>query len=762
MQSTRRLWLFLIIVCIGSFAVLGLLGRDIYRVMPPIPAAVVTDSGDTLFTKDDIETGRLVWQSMGGQQVGSIWGHGAYLAPDWSADWLHRELVFILDRWALSEAGEKYDALPEEMQGTLRARLQNLVRNNGLDESGKLIVSAVRAEAIRANQKYYSDLFSDAPDFSALREDYALPDNTIPDAERRHALTAFYFWTAWATATNKPGDNRTYTSNWPSEPLIGNAPTTSTVVWSVASVILLILGVGLLVWHHAIYHRDDVNPTPPKTDPLLALRPSPSMLATRKYFYTVVALWLAQIGLGVLTAHYAVEGHDLYGIPISEILPYAVTRTWHTQLAILWIATAWLATGLYIAPALSGYEPKYQKFGVNFLFVALVIVIVGSFAGQWFAVQQKMGLSWNFWVGHQGYEYVDLGRVWQVLLFVGLLLWLVLMGRALWPVLRKPSENRELVVVLFLSTVAIGLFYGAGLMWGEHTHLSMVEYWRWWVVHLWVEGFFEVFATAVIALLFVRLGLVRAQIATTAVIFATGIFMLGGILGTLHHLYWTGTPTSVIAVGAMFSALEVVPLVLLGFEGYQNYRLTKTAHWVETYKWPVLFFVAVAFWNMLGAGVFGFLINPPISLYYIQGLNTTALHAHSALFGVYGMLGIGLMLFCLRGLSVRQAWDDTLLKRAFWCLNIGLAMMAFMSLMPVGAIQAWAAVSEGLWYARSAEVLQSKAVHLFVWLRVPGDIVFGIGALFLALFAFKLWRGGRGEPAIVSEQSRTPSPAPAD
>jgi nitric oxide reductase subunit B len=357
-----------------------------------------------------------------------------------------------------------------------------------------------------------------------------------------------------------------------------------------------------------------------------------------------------------------------------------------------------------------------------------------------------MGLDINFWFGHQGYEYVDLGRFWQILLFAGLGIWLTLVGRALWPALRRRSESQPLLVILFLSTIAIGLFYGAGLTWGQHTSLSMIEYWRWWVVHLWVEGFFEVFATAVIALLFVRLGLVRAVVANDAVLFATIVFLTGGILGTLHHLYWSGTPTSVIAVGAVFSALEVVPLALLGFEGFETYRHSRQAPWVATYRWPILFFVAVAFWNLLGAGVFGFMINPPISLYYIQGLNTTATHAHSALFGVYGKLGIGLMLFCLRGLGARAAWSDRPLKAAFWLLNLGLAGMVFLSLLPVGALQAWASVTHGLWYARSAEFLHSPLIEALVWLRVPGDMVFAAGAVVLAWFAFRLWRG-RPDPS---------------
>jgi nitric oxide reductase subunit B len=762
MHSLRTLWIVLAVIVIVSFVGLGFVGRQIYLNMPPIPTEVVSQDGDVLFSRDDIERGRKVWQSMGGQQLGSIWGHGAYLTPDWSADWLHRELVLILDRWAMQDYRTRYDDLTSERRAALRDRLQTELRNNRVDEqSGRLVVSDVRAEAIRANQRYYEDLFGAAPELATLREQYAMPNNPIPDPARRQALTTFVFWTAWATTTNRPGEETTYTMNWPHEPLVGNVVTTEAVVWSVASFVALIGAIGLLVWYQAIYVTNEPLPASPSTDPLEALRPTRSMLATRKYFYVVILLFLVQIGLGTLTAHYTVEGQHFYGIPLADYFPYAVSRTWHTQIAIFWIATAWLATGLYIAPAIGGDDPRGQRLGVNLLFVALLIVVAGSLAGQWFAVQQKIGLDWNFWFGHQGYEYIDLGRFWQILLFVGLLLWLFLVGRALWPALSKPSDSRSLIGMVFISTIAIALFYAAGLAWGQRTHLSMIEYWRWWVVHLWVEGFFEVFATAVIALLFMKLGLVRPKVAAIAVLFSTIIFLSGGIIGTLHHLYWSGTPPSVMAFGAVFSALEVVPLVMLGLEGYHNYTYTRTAPWVAAYRWPILFFVAVAFWNMLGAGVFGFLINPPVSLYYIQGLNTTAVHAHGALFGVYGMLGIGLMLFCLRGMSSMAAWDDRLLKWGFWGLNIGLAMMLFMSLLPIGAIQGWAAVAEGFWYARSIEIVQSPLVRFLVWMRVPGDIVFGLGALLIGIFVAKLWYGSRGRVRI-RKPGEAPSPLAAE
>ncbi|MGD8709271.1 MAG: cbb3-type cytochrome c oxidase subunit I, partial [Ectothiorhodospiraceae bacterium] len=558
MSQTRRLWWILGILFFLSFGALALIGGDIARQAPPVPKAVVSESGQTIFTRSDIQRGRQVWQSAGGQEVGSVWGHGAYVAPDWTADWLHREATGLLERWSLARYGRPFAELGEEQQAALKARLKSELRANTYDPStGVVTVSDDRAAVMRGLQSHYADLFGSAPALESLREDYAIADGAVPDPEHRARLGAFFFWTAWAATTDRPGSDTTYTNNWPHEPLVGNTLTTSAAVWSIASVILLIAGIAALVLHHAAGTRHEDLPEPPSEDPLRSLKPTPSMRATRKYFITVAALFLVQVALGGITAHYGVEGHDFYGIPLAKILPYAVTRTWHTQIGIFWIATAWLATGLYIAPAISGHEPRLQRLGVNVLYVALLVVVTGSLIGEWLGVQQYFSLDNNFWLGHQGWEFVDLGRFWQILLFAGLMIWLLLVGRALWPALRRPSENRTLLTILFLSTVAIGLFYGAGLAWGKHTHLSLVEYWRWWVVHLWVEGFFEVFATAVIALLFVRLGLIRANSANNAVLFATIVFLFGGILGTLHHLYFAGTPTAVIAVGAMFSALEV-------------------------------------------------------------------------------------------------------------------------------------------------------------------------------------------------------------
>jgi nitric oxide reductase subunit B len=752
MRNNSTLWRWLALIFVLSFGALGYLGYQIYVKAPPIPKAVVSTEGQVLFTGEQIQKGQQVWLAAGGQQQGSVWGHGAYVAPDWSADWLHREAEALQSLRTKAIASNPSALTPVE-RGAVDGALKHEMRQNTYDAAtGTVTVSPQRAQAIRSVADHYSALFGNDQTFAKLREQYAMVENNVPAKADRDALTAFFFWSAWAAATDRPDEpGVSYTSNWPHEPLVGNTMTPSAAIWSMVSIILLLAGIAAMLWlHGAGKHEEEAQP--PATDPLLGVKATPSMKATRKYFFVVVGLMLLQIAMGAITAHYAVEGTAFFGLPLGEILPYVTSRTIHTQVGIFWIATAWLATGLYIAPLLGGKEPKFQKLGTDFLFYALVAIVVGSTATGWLGTLQRSGVDYSFWLGNQGLEFTSMGRIWQYLLFVGLILWAVLLGRALWPALKTPSESRGLIAMVFLSATCIGGFYATSLTWGQNTHYSMVEYWRWWLVHLWVEGFFEVFATAVIALIFTKLGLVRATSANRAIVAETIVFLFGGILGTLHHLYWTGTPVSVIAVGSVFSALEVVPLTLIGLEALQTWRRAQGTPWLATYKWPVLCFVAVGFWNTVGAGLLGFAINPPAALYYVQGLNMTAAHGHAALFGVYGMLGIGLMLFCLRGLYARHLHADSLLKPAYWGLNIGLAMMVFMSLLPAGIYQAYAAVTKGLWYARSAEIIHSPVMETLVWLRVPGDILFSIGAVLLGVYTLKLLRrGGSSATAPVGD-----------
>lgn len=737
MSQEKKLWIAFALVTGISFLVLLYYGYEIYQKAPPLPSKIVSEEGNTIIDGQDIKDGQNVWQSMGGQEVGSIWGHGAYLAPDWTADYIHREALFILDKWSQEDFGKPYSDLDNENRAALESRLQELLRENNYDpETGTITISPIRVAAFEYLHQYYKGLFMNNTEMAELRANYAIPKNSIKDETRMRQMSSFFFWASWACVTERPNENITYTHNWPPEKLVGNVATGSLLIWTGVSIILLLVGIGIMVFYHA--RSKEEEPESPVEDPLMRQQITPSMLAVKKYIWVVAFLVLIQMTFGVVTAHYGVEGDAFYGFDLSKILPYSISRTWHVQLGILWIATAWLATGLYIAPSLSGKDPKYQKLGVNFLFVCLLIIVFGSMAGQWMGVMQKLGLETNFWFGHQGYEYVDLGRFWQLFLFVGLILWLILMVRPLIPIFKSKTSEKGLLTMFIISSAAIAFFYAAGLMWGRQTNLAIAEYWRWWVVHLWVEGFFEVFATVVSAFLFVRLGLLQTKTATLAVIFSTVIFLSGGILGTFHHLYFSGTPTAVLAIGATFSALEVVPLVLIGFEAYHNYRLSKATKWLSDYKWPIYCLIAMAFWNFFGAGILGFIINPPIALYYIQGLNTTAAHAHGGLFGVYGILGMGLILFVLRSMYRSTKWNNKLIGFAFWATNVGLMLMIILSLLPIGVFQAVASVNEGMWYARSAEFMQTPMMDTLKWLRVIGDTIFALGLFAFVWFVFAL------------------------
>ncbi len=200
----RRLAIAAAVIVLFGFGVLGWVGTRIYQEMPPIPDRVVSSDGTVVFDAGEIERGQNVWQSMGGMEVGSIWGHGSYVAPDWTADWLHRESGRILDDWANAERGRPYRDLDVETQAALGARLQALMRANRYDPATRtLTVEPVRAAAVRrALADYYADVFRDG------RSDYAIPRGAVTDPARLHALAAFVFWTAWAAAAKRPGDGR--------------------------------------------------------------------------------------------------------------------------------------------------------------------------------------------------------------------------------------------------------------------------------------------------------------------------------------------------------------------------------------------------------------------------------------------------------------------------------------------------------------------------------------------------------------------------
>ena len=667
MGQYKKFWYLLVAVLIGAFSILGYYGFEVYREAPPIPQQYVSESGEKVITHDEILHGQTAWQTTGGMQVGSVWGHGAYQAPDWTADWLHRELTNWLDITANKEFGKNFADLNEEQQTLLKARLTKEYRGSKV-ENGTVVLSNTRLAAMEKTAQYYISLYGDDPATKVTREHFAMKDNTLPDLQARKDLAKFFFWTAWTASAERPNTNASYTNNWPHEPLINNVPTPENVVWSIASVVFLIAGIGFVVWIWSFKKREDEQDPPiPEVDPLTKLQLTPSQRALGKYLFTVLALFLLQVNLGAIVAHYTVEGQEFYGIDISQYLPYSLVRTWHIQAALFWIAMAFLAGGLFLAPIINGgKDPKFQKLGVDILFWALVVLVVGSFTGSYLAIAHILPEEWSFMFGHQGYEFIDLGRFLASGEIRRYLILASLNASRYSERIQTTRRQKLISVILRFRHCNRLILMAQHYSMASTLTISVMEYWRWWVVHLWVEGFFEVFSVAALSFIFVSLGLVSRRTATVATITEAALFLIGGIPGTFHHLYFAGATTPIIAVGASFSALEVVPLVLLGHEAWEHWAMQQKTPWMERLKWPLYCFVAVAFWNMLGAGVFGFLINPPISLYYIQGLNTTAVHAHAALFGVYGFLALGFVFLIARYLRPDTPFNDKLMKWGFW------------------------------------------------------------------------------------------------
>ena len=732
---------------IAGFSVLSLVTVLTYTNAPPIPEQAVDVTGTVVFTGADIQMGQEVFLKYGLMEHGSLWGHGAYLGPDYSAEYLHRLSEITLDTIAAEKYGKLFAQLSPDEQSVASARTMTVLKENRYEPASQTLrLSSGEVAAYRTQLPEWSDYFT--------RKDAApgLPANYIQDPGELKALTAYFAWAAWATTANRPGKDYSYTNNWPYEPIAGNRPSTEAYVWSALSLITLLSGLGLILFvvgkfDYLGWKGEGAGSHIMHSAPL-ALKLTPSQWATGWFFGIVALLFLAQSFLGGVLAHYRVEPGAFYGLDIARWLPYNLARTWHLQLAIFWIATAWVGGGLFLASWVGGEEPKHQKTGVYALLGALVVVVVGSLAGESLGINDKLGQLW-FWFGHQGSEYLDLGRFWQFLLAVGLLFWLFLMFRALKPAFKSP-DKRELSSLFLYAAVAIPLFYLPALFYGPHTNFAVIDNWRFWIIHLWVEGFFELFATVLVAIMFHQMGVVSTKTATRLIYLDAILYLSGGIIGTGHHWYFTGQGTLNMGLAACFSALEVVPLTLLTLDAWDFIKLRKAqcsacGHdlaWGQ--KWSIYFLMAVGVWNFVGAGIFGFLINLPIVSYFEVGTSLTANHGHAALFGVFGMLALAVLVFCLRAMQSDTTWKETekFVRVGFWGANVGLALMIILDLFPGGVIQLWDSIANGYWHARRLTFLMGGTYHKLEWLRMVGDMVFLFaGALPITLGALRsVWK----------------------
>jgi nitric oxide reductase subunit B len=712
------------LVFLIGFFILGLLAYRTYQAKPPVPDKTLGPAGQVLYTKDDVKEGQKVFLHNGLMEYGSVFGHGAYLGPDFTADYLHRSAEEV----STAYGGNGSDAAAEKTIDDFRQASYD-------DAARTVTVSRAQAQAFRSLEGHYSRFFSEPTSRNGLRPD------AITDPEDLHDLTAFFAWTAWAASSERPGHDYTYTNNWPPEPLVDNQPTANVIVWSVASLIALLGGIGLLFaafgrWGRRLgWHGREQATLSFRSPGDVAL--TPAQRATAWFFFVMAALFLVQTLVGAASQHYRADIADFFGFDLAQILPYNLMRTWHVQLALFWVATSFVAAGIFLAPMIARREPKHQGKLAFALLGALTVVVVGTLVGSYLGIHGVLKDAASNWFGLQGFEYLDLARLWQVLLSIGLVFWVFM----LWRVLRKrlAGEHRgNMPWLFFLAACAIPAFYAVGLIARTGDNFTVTEFWRFWVVHLWVEDFLELFTTVMVAYMFVLLGVVRERVALAVVFLDIILYSVGGVVGTMHHLYFSGEPAEHMALGAFFSAAEVIPLTFLTVEAWSFLQLGSAqesrSQTPFPHRWAVMFLVAVGFWNFVGAGIFGFLINLPIVSYYEIGTALTANHGHAAMMGVYGMLALGLAMFCLRYLIPAERWPERWAKITFWSTNIGLAWMCFATLLPLGFLQLYKSVGSGYFEARELKFLTNDTNALIEWLRLPGDLVFIFGGAVPALY----------------------------
>lgn len=720
-----KAWLqaVVLVVLIGFF-VLGLLAYRTYQAQPPVPGRVVDEAGTELFTGEDVSRGQQVFLNNGLMEYGSVFGHGAYLGPDYTADYLRRSSDLVRQAYG----GASSDA-------AVQRTIEDMRTNRYDEQADTLTFSAAQAAAYRKLVPYYSDFFSEPKTIHGLRP------KAITDETQLRQLTAFFAWTAWAAAAKRPGHEYSYTNNWPSEPRVANTPTANVIVWSVLSLIALLGGIGLLFgafgrWGRRLgWHGREQATLSFRTPGDVAL--TPAQRATAWFFFVMAALFVLQTLVGAASQHYRAEIDSFFGFDLAQVFPYNLMRTWHVQLAIFWVATSFVAAGIFLAPMIARREPKGQAKLAYVLLGALAIVVFGTLIGSLLGIHGALESAARNWFGLQGFEYLDLARLWQILLSVGLVVWVFM----LWRVLRSRLAREHpgnMPWLFFLAACAIPAFYAVGLIARTGDNFTTTEFWRFWVVHLWVEDFLELFTTVMVAYMFVLLGVVRERIALTVVFLDIVLYSAGGVIGTMHHLYFSGEPAEHMALGAFFSAAEVIPLTFLTVEAWSFLQLgaaqESRSQTPFPHRWAVMFLVAVGFWNFLGAGIFGFLINLPIVSYYEIGTALTANHGHAAMMGVYGMLALGLAMFCLRYLIPAEHWPERWARICFWSTNIGLAWMCFATLLPLGILQLYESVDTGYFEARELKFLTNDTNRLIEWLRLPGDTLFIVGGALPALY----------------------------
>ena len=724
--SRRTLARLLAVVFVVNLVVMGAGAWYSAEQAPPIPETVEGPDGETVVTGDAVREGKRVFQRNGLMNHGSVLGNGAYFGNDLTADALDEKTRFMRRYYANERYGTAYSSLDEAEQAAVDQMVRSDLRESVEGDSVSYSAAEVAAHQ-QVRQLYVERYHEGSPELG-------IPAGTVPTEAAARTLADFALWTAWFSHTPRPGADHSYTNNWPPAPGAGNTAPVSALLWSVVSMILLVGGAGVAVWLYSTVSLAEPDadvsvPAPSDIDVL------PSQRATARYVPVAAALFFVQTLLGALLAHYYVERDAVFGlfeavgVDVLSVAPFLLARTYHVDLAILWVATLWIAAGLFLPPLLTGKEPRWQSYGATALLGALVVVVVGGFTGVYLGVNGFFDPSGELWwlLGTEGLEYLEVGRLWKFGLLAGFAGWTVLVYRGIRPLLREESRY-GLGHLILLAGGSIGLLFVAGLLYTPDTNMVVTEFWRWWVVHMWVEGAFEFFIVAVVGLTLVGMNLLRAESAAKAVLLEALLVMGAGIIGVSHHYWWIGLPDIWVPIGSVFSTLELVPLVVVLFEAINEYRALVDRGEAFPYRLTFAFIVASGVWNFVGAGVLGFFINLPLINYYEHGTYLTIAHAHAAMFGAFGLLALGIAIYVLRVTVEPADWSERRLWWAFGLWNTGLAIMVVASLLPVGFLQLETAYVAGYDAARSLSFYNRPLVQAFFWLRFPGDMLLISGA----------------------------------
>lgn len=742
-RVSRVLICILLLVTAGCWAAMIWATVLTYQQAPPIPERFLDATGKVLMTREDIVAGKAGFQQADLMDYGSLYGMGSYFGEDYTAEYLVKLAKDVRERLAQASEHSGFDALDPERQAAVTQHMQRALRSVDLTASSVTLPPAVADSVIALRDAIAQALQADDFEKGWTRAYSLTPESAAQTAD-------FLLYSVLTTVALRPGLDYSWTVNWPPEPLVGNAPTSASFIWTWVSFTLVFFGIGAVV---AIFRLYIEHPAPQETRET-ALQgfaaPTPSQRALWKYFLVVAAVLLVQIAAGSLLAHYYTERAGFYGIAIDRWLPFAWLRSVHLQAPIVWIGLSWIGAALFLAPVIGRREPAGQRAIVNLIFWVLVAIVAGALAGDYLGIMGAIRKHW-FWFGNQGLSYLELGRFWQILFFAGLLIWSLVLLRAFWPTLLALWRRGHTLYGLFraehllwYSTLGVAVIYAFGMvpLAQPNPSFSITDFWRWWVVHLWVEWAFELFTAAATGYFLMALGLVTRQLAERAILFEWILILVSGILGTGHHMYWVGEPGLWIGVGSVFSFLEVLPLFLLVLEAIdQRQKIASLRDF--PYRLAYLYILGSAFWNFVGAGVFGGgTINAPLVNYYEHGSFLTLNHAHTAMFGAFGLLALGLVYLALRYLNGTRPWSDRLGVWAFWLYNLGLVMWIVLNFFPVGWPQLEKIYTDG--YAAARSLAFYNGTLIWQWLRMPGDIVFALGALLMAWdFVVKLRRAAQ-------------------